>query len=63
VGIETRREEQFALGNIASKISKRALLAASTITVTGDFSPISEKKNYPWYIYDVDGVVQVESLR
>lgn len=63
VGIETKREEQFALGNIASKISKKALLAASSITVTGDFSSISERKNYPWYIYDVDGVVQVESLQ
>lgn len=63
VGIETRREEQYALGNITSKISKQALLAASTITVTGTFSSIYEKQNYPWYVYDIDGVVQVESLR
>jgi hypothetical protein len=47
VGIETKREEQYALGNIASKISKKALLAASSITVTGNFSPISERHLQP----------------
>lgn len=62
LGIETKNERQYALDLTHFTQNPRQLLSSAALSVSGAYQPIRETGNLRWYQYDVDGIIEVNSV-
>lgn len=62
LGVKSRDGSYYALDISRIQDANTDLKANDTIAVTGTLKPDSEAKNSNWVMYDIDGVVQVNTL-
>ena len=62
LGIRSKDDSYYALDISRIQDANTDLKAKDTIAVTGTLKPDSETENSNWVMYDIDGVIQVNTL-